>query len=121
MPRNPCLTHAVHRERVWSLAVYKGFNGLAIGYDEGCVCIKMGGEMPVASMDNTGKIIWAKGNEVQMVNVTQAGDDTPDGERVSLQVKDLGTCDNMYMQSLNHNNNGRFVAVTDSAHSQMMM
>ena len=33
-----------------------------------------------------------------------------DGERLPLAVKDLGSCD-LYPQSLQHNGNGRFVAV----------
>jgi coatomer subunit beta' len=31
--------------------------------------IKIGREEPVASMDNGGKIIWAKHNEIQTVNI----------------------------------------------------
>lgn len=31
--------------------------------------IKLGHEEPVASMDNSGKIIWAKHNEIQTVNI----------------------------------------------------
>lgn len=31
--------------------------------------IKIGREEPVASMDNSGKIIWAKHSEIQTVNV----------------------------------------------------
>lgn len=31
--------------------------------------IKLGREEPVASMDNSGKIIWAKHNEIQTVNI----------------------------------------------------
>lgn len=34
----------------------------------------------------------------------------PDGERLPLPVKDLGSCD-VYPQSVAHNSNGRFVAV----------
>ena len=33
-----------------------------------------------------------------------------DGDRLPLAVKDLGSCD-LYPQSLQHNGNGRFVAV----------
>lgn len=42
---------------------------VAIGYDEGTIMIKLGREEPVASMDNSGKIIWAKQNEIQTVNI----------------------------------------------------
>lgn len=43
-------------------------------YDEGCVMVKLGREEPVASMDNSGKIIWARHNEVQTVNIKSLGD-----------------------------------------------
>ena len=35
----------------------------------GTVMFKIGREEPVASMDSSGKIIWARHNEVQTVNV----------------------------------------------------
>ncbi|CAL5391161.1 unnamed protein product [Camellia sinensis] len=52
-------------------------------------------EEPVASMDNSGKIIWAKHNEIQTVNIRSVGADyeVTGGERLPLVVKELGTCD----------------------------
>ncbi|KAL3136098.1 hypothetical protein ABBQ32_007120 [Trebouxia sp. C0010 RCD-2024] len=99
-------------ERVWALAYLKGSNNVALGYDEGTALIKIGREEPVASMDSSGKIIWAHHNEIQTVNVKSLGADTEDsdGERLPLAVKDLGSCD-LYPQSLQHNPNGRFVTV----------
>ena len=47
-----------------------------IGYDEGTIMIKIGREEPVASMDSSGKIIWAKHNEIQTVNIKAVGADT---------------------------------------------
>jgi len=44
-----------------------------IGYDEGTIMIKMGREVPIASMDSSGKIIWAKHNEIQTVNIKTVG------------------------------------------------
>ncbi|MEW5305809.1 MAG: hypothetical protein WDW36_008326 [Sanguina aurantia] len=99
-------------ERVWSLGYVKGSNCLAIGYDDGAVVLKLGREEPVASMDSSGKIIWAKHNEVQTVNLRSLGAEYEigDGERLPLAVKDLGSCD-LYPQTLSHNPNGRFVVV----------
>lgn len=37
--------------------------------------IKIGREEPVASMDSSGKIIWAKHNEIQTVNIKAVGAD----------------------------------------------
>ena len=51
-------------ERVWALGYCKGSNSIAIGYDEGVVLLKVGKEEPVASMDSSGKVIWAKHSEV---------------------------------------------------------
>eukprot|EP00240_Pyramimonas_obovata_P003366 CAMPEP_0118928502 /NCGR_PEP_ID=MMETSP1169-20130426/5726_1 /TAXON_ID=36882 /ORGANISM="Pyramimonas obovata, Strain CCMP722" /LENGTH=852 /DNA_ID=CAMNT_0006870485 /DNA_START=138 /DNA_END=2692 /DNA_ORIENTATION=- len=98
-------------ERVWTLAVLKGSNNVAVGYDEGTVMFKIGREEPVASMDSSGKIIWARHNEIQTVNVRSINnDEVVDGERIPLAVKELGSCD-LYPQSLQHNPNGRFVVV----------
>ncbi|AQK59840.1 Putative coatomer beta subunit family protein [Zea mays] len=74
--------------------------------------IKIGREVPVASMDSSGKIIWAKHNEIQTVNIKSVGADNEiaDGDRLPLAVKELGSCD-LYPQSLRHNPNGRFVVV----------
>lgn len=99
-------------ERVWAVAYLKGSNRVAIGYDEGTIMIKIGREEPVASMDSSGKIIWAKHNEIQTVNIKSVPSDfeVTDGERLPLAVKELGSCD-LYPQSLLHNPNGRFVVV----------
>lgn len=48
---------------------------VVIGYDEGTIMVKLGREVPVASMDNSGKVIWAKHNEVQTVNIKSIGAD----------------------------------------------
>jgi coatomer subunit beta' len=59
------------------------------------ILFKTGREEPVASMDSSGKIIWARHNEIQTVNVKSLGADYElvDGERLPLAVKDLGACD----------------------------
>ena len=46
-----------------------------MGFDDGAVMIKIGREEPVASMDSSGKIIWARHNEIQTVNVKSLGSD----------------------------------------------
>ncbi|WOH10749.1 hypothetical protein DCAR_0730219 [Daucus carota subsp. sativus] len=99
-------------ERVWAVGYMKGSRRVVIGYDEGTIMVKIGREEPVASMDNSGKVIWAKHNEIQTVNIRSVGPDNEvsDGERLPLAVRELGTCD-LYPQSLKHNPNGRFVVV----------
>ena len=101
-------------ERVWALSAIRGSNDVAIAYDEGTVVIKLGREEPAVSMENTGKIVWARHNEIQTVNAnvrSGAEDETPqDGEKLALPVKELGSCE-VYPQLLQHNPNGRFVVV----------
>jgi coatomer subunit beta' len=81
-------------ERIWAIACRKGSNRVALGFDEGSMMIKMGKEQPVASMDSSGKIIWARHTEIQMVNVKAAtGEAVADGERLPLVVKELGNCE----------------------------
>mmetsp|Transcript_44204 Transcript_44204/g.71965 ORF Transcript_44204/g.71965 Transcript_44204/m.71965 type:complete len:940 (-) Transcript_44204:165-2984(-) len=98
-------------ERVWTIGVLKSTNKLALGYDEGSILIKIGREEPVASMDPTGKVIWAKHTEVQTVNLRAAEEaEIADGERLPLAPKDLGSCE-IFPQNMRHNSNGRFVVV----------
>eukprot|EP00527_Entomoneis_sp_CCMP2396_P005753 CAMPEP_0198151108 /NCGR_PEP_ID=MMETSP1443-20131203/54282_1 /TAXON_ID=186043 /ORGANISM="Entomoneis sp., Strain CCMP2396" /LENGTH=935 /DNA_ID=CAMNT_0043816675 /DNA_START=77 /DNA_END=2881 /DNA_ORIENTATION=+ len=101
-------------ERAWALAASPGSNKLAIGFDEGCVCIELGSDDPVASMDTTGKVVWAANNEIKTANVrglVGSGEDAlPDGERLPVVPRDLGSCE-LFPQMLKHNCNGRFVAV----------
>ncbi|KAH9622387.1 hypothetical protein KSS87_012785 [Heliosperma pusillum] len=125
-------------ERVWAIGYVKSSRRVVIGYDEGTIMVKIGREIPAASMDNSGKIIWARHNEIQTVDIRRvgAGYEVTDGERLPLAVKELGTCD-LYPQkqpcyvlksqlkgkvaglastagvtgSLKHNSNGRFVVV----------
>ena len=108
-------------ERVWGIGYLKSSNLIALGYDEGTVVVKLGREEPAVSMDQNGKIIWAKHNEIQTVNLKQitetsntdggnASVNVADGERLVLSIKELGNCE-IYPQILKHNPNGRFVVV----------
>lgn len=101
-------------ERAWALAASAVSNKLAIGFDEGCVCIELGSDDPVASMDTTGKVVWATNNEIKTTSVrgvAGTGDDAlPDGERLPVVPRDLGACE-LFPQMLRHNCNGRFIAV----------
>ncbi|VDK41713.1 unnamed protein product [Anisakis simplex] len=99
-------------ERVWCIHALKGSNTIAIGYDEGAVTVKLGREEPAVSMDGSGKILWAKHSEMQQANLKTIDssilENARDGERLSLSVKDMGSCE-IYPQTLAHNSNGRFV------------
>lgn len=85
-------------------------------YDEGNIMLKVGREEPAMSMDINGcKIIWARHSELQLANLKKV--DAPDvkgdagsikdGEILSVEVKDMGSCE-IYPQSIAHNPNGRY-------------
>jgi coatomer subunit beta' len=101
-------------ERAWALAASPESNKLVIGFDEGCVCIELGSDDPVASMDTTGKVVWATNNEIKTASLrglVGTGEDAlPDGERLPVVPRDMGACE-LFPQMLQHNCNGRFIAV----------
>ena len=72
---------------------------------------QLGRDEPAMSMDNSGKIIWARHNEVQQVVVGKPDEEAKDGEPMVLSVKDLGSCE-IYPQTLSHNPNGRYAATS---------
>lgn len=96
-------------ERAWCVSYQKGKQGIAVGYDEGSVVVKLGREEPAVSMDGSGKLIWAKHNEVVSA-IIKSGEATKDNQPIHLTTKDLGTCE-VYPSTLSHSANGRFVAV----------
>lgn len=97
-------------ERAWCISYQRGRQGIAMGFDDGAVVVKMGREEPAVSMDGSGKLIWARHSEV-VSSVIKGGDASiKDGEPLSLPTKDLGTCE-VYPQTLSHSPNGRFVSV----------
>jgi coatomer subunit beta' len=101
-------------ERAWALSASPDSNKLAIGFDEGCVCIELGSDDPVASMDTTGKVVWSMNNEIKtgtVKGIVSANDDAiSDGERLPVVPRDMGSCE-LFPQMLKHNCNGRFIAV----------
>ncbi|KAI9774523.1 MAG: hypothetical protein M1840_002770 [Geoglossum simile] len=97
-------------QRAWCVGYQRGKQGVAIGFDDGAVVINMGREEPAVSMDNSGKIVWARHSEV-LSAVIKGGDPTlKDGAPLTLPTKDLSSCE-IYPQTLLHSPNGRFVSV----------
>ncbi|KAH6971555.1 coatomer WD associated region-domain-containing protein [Ilyonectria sp. MPI-CAGE-AT-0026] len=97
-------------ERAWCVSYQKGKQGIAVGFDDGAVVVKLGREEPAVSMDPSGKLIWARHNEVVSAIIKGGDASVKDNEPISLPTKDLGTCE-VYPQTLIHSPNGRFVAV----------
>ncbi|OAA36745.1 coatomer beta' subunit [Beauveria brongniartii RCEF 3172] len=96
-------------ERAWCVSSQKGQQCIAAGYDDGVVVVKLGREEPAVSMDPSGKLIWAKHNEV-VSSIVKGDVEIKDSDPITLPTKDLGTCE-VYPQTLIHSPNGRFVAV----------
>jgi coatomer subunit beta' len=97
-------------ERAWCVSYQRGRQGIAMGFDDGAVVVKMGREEPAVSMDGSGKVIWARHSEI-LTTVIKGGDKTlKDGEAITLPSKDLGSTE-LYPQTLLHSPNGRSVAV----------
>ncbi|KAF2489312.1 Coatomer, beta' subunit [Lophium mytilinum] len=96
-------------ERAWCVSYQRGKNGIAFGFDDGAVVVTMGREEPAVSMDGSGKVIWARHNEI-LTAVIKGNEKLKDAETLTLPTKDLGSTE-IYPQSLIHSPNGRFVAV----------
>ncbi|GAB7351155.1 hypothetical protein MBLNU459_g1608t1 [Dothideomycetes sp. NU459] len=97
-------------ERAWCVSYQRGKQGVAMGFDDGAVVVKMGREEPAVSMDASGKVIWARHSEI-LTSVIKGGDkNQQDGAPLTLPSKDLGSTE-IYPQTLLHSPNGRFVAV----------
>ncbi|RKP28671.1 hypothetical protein METBISCDRAFT_28911, partial [Metschnikowia bicuspidata] len=98
-------------DRVWCVSTLAKSNLIALGCDAGYVGVKLGNEEPMFSMDNNGKLIYAKNSEVfQTLIRPTASDGLKDGEVLPLQQKELGNIE-LYPQSLAHSPNGRYAAV----------
>ncbi|TIA88151.1 hypothetical protein E3P99_02775, partial [Wallemia hederae] len=98
-------------ERAWSVAYSKSINDVAVGFDEGSVVFKLGREEPTFSMDNSGKVIYSRNNEIFSTNLQQIEDaDLADGQRIPSQARELGNTE-VFPTSIEHSPNGRFVTV----------
>ncbi|KAI1148048.1 coatomer WD associated region-domain-containing protein [Nemania diffusa] len=97
-------------ERCWCVAYQRGKQGIAVGFDDGAVVVKLGREEPAVSMDGSGKLIWARHNEIVSSMIKGGDTSVKDNVPITLPTKDLGTCE-IYPQTLLHSPNGRFVAV----------
>ena len=97
-------------ERCWALSAVGSSNKLGIGYDEGCVVIEIGKDESVASMDNGGKVVFARNTEISTGTVKGLDCGEQGGEKLSISMRDMGSTE-IYPQGLKHNCNGRFISV----------
>ncbi|KAI3957373.1 hypothetical protein MKW98_003094 [Papaver atlanticum] len=75
-----------HTHNVSAVSFHPELPIIITGSEDGTV--RIGKDVPVASMDSSGKITWAKHNEIQTVNIKSVGADVEvtDGERLPLAV-----------------------------------
>ncbi|KAH6821355.1 Coatomer [Perilla frutescens var. hirtella] len=99
-------------ESVWAVSYIKSLLRVIIGYDKGTIMVKLSSEVPFASMDSEGKIIWARHKKMETVNIKSVGADyeVVDGDSLPLTVEEFGTS-RPYIQSLTHHPNGEFYCV----------
>ncbi|CAE6422374.1 unnamed protein product [Rhizoctonia solani] len=98
-------------ERAWCVGYKRNSNDVAVGFDEGVVVVKLGREEPSFSMDQAGKIVFARNNEILGANLqTTHEDPTPDGQKLPLAPRELGSTE-IFPSTIAHSPNGRFVAV----------
>ncbi|KIL57237.1 hypothetical protein M378DRAFT_88171 [Amanita muscaria Koide BX008] len=104
-------------ERAWCVALSKGSNELAVGFDEGVVVIKLGRDEPTFSMDPSGKLIYTRSHQVLSFNfqTLASSTDSPDpfssdGARLPISSKEIGSTE-LFPTALLHSPNGRFVTV----------
>jgi hypothetical protein len=64
-------------ERSWCCAYQKGRQGIAVGFDDGTVVVNLGREEPAVSLDNSGKLVWSKHNEVLSAIIKGGGRSSP--------------------------------------------
>lgn len=118
-------------DRCWAVGTSAGSNRIAMGFDGGCVVATLGDDVPISSMDRSGKLLTADNNQIVFSTVraafatgagpaasaaaggeaggASAADGPEDGARLELRSRDMGSID-MYPRALLHNSNGRFVA-----------
>ncbi|TID19218.1 hypothetical protein CANINC_003788 [Pichia inconspicua] len=98
-------------ERAWCISTKKNSSLVAVGFDAGNVVFQLGDDKPLLTMDQSGKIIWCKHNEVYQSVIRSSDTEVEDGEILSLPQKEFGSVE-VFPNSIVYSPNGRFVAVT---------
>ncbi|KAH0792969.1 coatomer subunit beta' [Histomonas meleagridis] len=97
------------KKRGWCIDATK--EQVAIGFDEGLVVLKVGRDSStIITIDNNGRVFWARNNEIQSANLNQASFGDNDGESVDLTIKDVANSE-FFPSSIAYNSTGRYVAI----------
>ncbi|KAK2197367.1 bifunctional WD40-repeat-containing domain superfamily/WD40 repeat/G-protein beta WD-40 repeat/Coatomer [Babesia duncani] len=91
---------------VWALACNN--NDLAIGTDSGTVVVQLGGDVPLVSM-HLNKLVMVKSFDIITCNISSLVI-MPPCNRVSLDFRNIGSCD-FFPQAISHHPNGRFICL----------
>ncbi|KAK8891739.1 hypothetical protein M9Y10_028959 [Tritrichomonas musculus] len=95
------------KKRGWAIDVKD--NLVAVGYDEGLVVLKIGGDPSVIiTMDSNGQTFWAKNNEIQSSQLSKSTY-PGEGQIVDMTVKDVSTSE-IYPSSIQFGKS-RYVAL----------
>lgn len=96
------------KKRGWAIDIKD--NLVTVGYDEGLVVLKIGGDASaIVTMDTNGRTFWAKNNEIQSTNLYQSTY-PGEGQVVDMTVKDISTSE-IYPSSISYNTTNRYVAL----------
>ncbi|KPI86581.1 putative beta prime cop protein [Leptomonas seymouri] len=96
--------------RGWSLASKRHSNMLIAAFDNGMRAYKVGVDKPVFSMDVNGRVLVATGNEITRMDIKGVGQDVPDGEVLSVAIKDMGAVE-ATARAIQHAGNGQYICV----------
>ncbi|CAM6031784.1 unnamed protein product, partial [Sphagnum compactum] len=97
--------------RVWGMSALKGSGLVGFGSDQGSLVLQLGRDVPLITMDTTGKVIWARNTDIKTTNLSALTPDVlVDGQKIAFPVKDFGQSE-VLPSSLSYSPSGRFVAV----------
>ena len=80
-----------------------------MGFDDGAVVVSMGREEPAVSMDPSGKLIWARQNEVLSAVIKGTEPSIKDGSVLSLSSKVHSNFTAVRMNRIDKNRNWEIV------------
>ena len=99
-------------ERAWCVSYQREKQGIAMGFDDGAVVVKIGRDDPAVSMQQQGWFAWYSKTDISIARFRK--DVTPDGEPISLEVVKSEDFNGFYPQSVLHNRQGTYIAVCGS-------
>ena len=98
--------------KAWGMHVLN--KKLAVGYDDGCIVLQIGQEIPLFSFLK-GKMVLCKSSGLVSTNLKAVlSKNLKNFEEVTFEEKELGTTD-LFPRDLSHSPNGQYFYLTDGA------